>query len=266
MGILNDLKKIFFASSSIAKSATEKTGDYLKEHGDDILDKGKGLAENIGGTVLDKARDLKDSVLDKSQDFVEGGSDFAGGLSKSVSENEMLRGLKDKALDLGEKAAEMGGSALDRFGEVSERVGDQILDKGGDLSERVGERVLDAKDKLVDKAGKVSEKMKEKLDETVVKAEQWEAEQKEKYQAGFPKEDFDASGSFLEGKDDFFSKAGKFADGDYDAVNEGKVTLSTDENYTPEKTNLIKAAGFEDLDNDGDEIIDDAIIDELGSE
>ncbi len=266
MGVLNDLKKLFFASSSIAKSATEKTGDYLKEHGDDILDKGMDLAEGLGDKVLDTAKGLKDSVLDKSQDLVEGGSDFAGSVTKSVSENELLQGLKDKALDLGDKAAEIGGSAMDKFGEMSEKVGDQILDKGGDLSEKVGTKVLDAKDKLVEKAGEVSEKMKVKIDETVVKAEQWEAEQKEKYEAGFPKEDFDASGSFLEGKDDFFSKADKFADGDYDAVNEGKVTLSTDDNYIAEKTQQIKAAGFEDLDNDGDEIIDDAILDDASSE
>ncbi len=266
MGILNDLKKIFFASSSIAKSAGEKTTEYVKEHGEDILEKGKDIAENVGSTVLDKAKNLKDTVVDKSKDLMDSSEGILGDLSEKVTTNETVKNLSDKAKNLGDKATEVGGDMLDKFGEVSERVGEKILNRGGELSEQMGEKVINAKDKLVEKAGEVSEQMKVKLDETVEKAEAWEAEQKEKYEAGFPKEDFDASGSFLEGKDDFFSKAEQFADGDYDAVNEGKVTLSKDENYTPEDKDPIKAAGFEDADNDGDEIIDDAVIEDPGSE
>lgn len=264
MGIINDLKSIFFGASSVAKSAGEKTSEYLADNADDLLDKGKDLAENIGSTVLDKASDLKDAALSKSSDLLGDATDLASGAKESILGNDTLDNLTDKAKDLGGMATEKGGELVDKFGDLSTSVGGKILDKKDELVEKFGPSVNEAKDSLVEKANEVKENMKQKLDETVKNAEKWEAEQKDKYQAGFPKEDFDASGSFLEGKDDFFSKAEKFADGDYDAAAEGKIDIKQNEDFVA-KDSGIKAAGFDDLDNDGDEIIDDAIIEDLDS-
>ena len=63
----------------------------------------------------------------------------------------------------------------------------------------------------------------------------------------------------MEGSDDFFDKASKFADGDYDSFSEGKIEISENVTATPPKE-ISKAAGFTDHDGDGNEMIDDAII------
>ena len=36
MGILNDLKKIFFGASAVSKTAKDKTVDFVKETGEDV--------------------------------------------------------------------------------------------------------------------------------------------------------------------------------------------------------------------------------------
>ena len=68
--------------------------------------------------------------------------------------------------------------------------------------------------------------------------------------------------SLLDGKDDFFSKANQYADGDYGAFDDGKPKIVKNEDVVEPLQKPGKAAGFEDLDGDGDEIIDDAIMEE----
>jgi len=125
--------------------------------------------------------------------------------------------------------------------------------------------VLKVTDQLADRASEVKDQLSEKLDETMDKADAWAADQKANPKPDFAEDTIDASGSLLEGKDDFFSKADKFAAGDYGAFSEGKVTLDENSSTIKEKTDFDKlppATGFEDLDGDGNEIIDDAIVDE----
>ena len=141
--------------------------------------------------------------------------------------------------------------------------GGVLLDKSKDLSEEVGGKVLDVKEKLVERASEVKDQMSEKLEETMDKADAWAAEEKANPKPEFAEDTIDASGSLLEGKDDFFSKADKYASGDYGAFSKGKVSLQ--EGETIEKKafdSLPPATGFDDLDGDGNEIIDDAIIDD----
>jgi hypothetical protein len=64
--------------------------------------------------------------------------------------------------------------------------------------------------------------------------------------------------------DSFFDKAERYASGDYadEGTPAGKdVTIRKDPDYKP-KENTGKVKGFDDLDGDGDEIIDDAILDD----
>ena len=71
-------------------------------------------------------------------------------------------------------------------------------------------------------------------------------------------------GSLMDGHDDFFEKASKYADGDYHNqgtmdTQMGDVTIKKNPDYIqPEPKGSVK--GFEDLDGDGDELIDDAIV------
>ena len=55
MGIFSSIKKLFFATESVAKSTMEKSADYVKEQTTEIADKAKEVFQ-------DKAEDLKEST------------------------------------------------------------------------------------------------------------------------------------------------------------------------------------------------------------
>ncbi len=263
MGLFGELKKLFFAGSSVAKSAAEKTGDMMTEHGGDILEKGKNLTENLGESVLQKTSGLKDAILDGADDLMDSGKDFVSKTSDSILDNDMVNAGKSKLEEVGSILGEKGSEFAEKFGETSEKIGEKILDKGGDLSEKLGEKVLIAKDQIVEKANEAATVIKDKFDETMEKAEAFEAAEKAKPKKEFADDTLDASGSLLEGKDDFFSKADKFGDGEYDAFSEGKIEINDTISETKDSVKEVaKAAGFSDLDGDGNEMIDDAILEE----
>ncbi len=266
MSVLNDLKKIFFGATSIAKSAAEKTGDFVAEEGAELLNKSKEALEKTGDTILDKSGDLMDTVKDTAGSILETGKDKFQDISDGLSENPMVKKAGDGLESLGETVLDKGKEFGTKFGELSEDVGEKVLekgsvlmDKGKDISESIGEKVLEAKDKLVDKAEEVGDKISDKYQETLAKAQEFEKQEALKPKGEFAEKDLDASGSLLEGTDDFFSKADKYADGDYGTFSEGKITVQEIETEKIDKT-PSSLAGFEDLDNDGDDLIDDALI------
>ena len=284
MGIVNDLKKIFFGASSVAKSAAESTTDFIKEEGGDILAKGKDMAAEAGKTVLEKSADLKDVVMDSSEglmdtardkfDDVASGGGILGsaketlsGVVDDITDNPMVQSAKEKMSNFADDLAE--NPLVQSAQEKAENLGKKILDSGGDaaekgleVSESVGEKLLEAKDRVADKAAVISDKISDKMDETMKKAQEWEAEQAAKPPKGeFAEKDLDAGGSLLDDTDDFFSKADKFGDGDYDVVNEGKVVVEQIEEAPKDiSKSIADLAGFEDVDGDGNPLVDDADI------
>ena len=68
--------------------------------------------------------------------------------------------------------------------------------------------------------------------------------------------------STLEGKDDFFAKADRYARGDFQK--EGAINIVDAEKTEPVEKEPFKGDihGFDDADGDGDPLIDDAIIEE----
>ena len=264
MGIVNDLKKIFFGASSVAKSAAESTTDFIKEEGGDILSKGKDLVTEAGKTVIDKTGDLKDAVTDNSGSILDTAKDKLSDVADGISENPFVQSAKEKMSDVAEGLSE--NPLVQSAQEKAENLGRKILDTGGDaaekgleVSESVGEKLLEAKDRVAKNASEIKDQISEKMDETMKKAEAWEAEQANKPPKGeFAENDLDAGGSLLDGTDDFFSKADKFGDGDYDAVNEGKMTI--EEAPKDVSKTIADLAGFDDADGDGNPLVDDADI------
>lgn len=269
MGILSDLKKIFFGASAVSKSAAEKTTDFIKEEGGELIDKTKDVAQKSGEIIAEKTSGLKDSILENSADLIERAKEKVSDIGEDLSENPVVKKAADITEDVGSKVMETGSDLVEKAADISEKVGEKVLDKGGEfiektksVSESVGEKVLEVKDDLVEKAKEASEKISEKLDETMEKAESWAEQEKAKSKRDFAEEDLDTGGSLLEGTDDFFAKADKYASGEYDAFSEGKITIHEgDKDAVPQETSE-PASGFQDLDGDGNEIIDDAIIDE----
>ena len=127
------------------------------------------------------------------------------------------------------------------------------------FKEKIEENLKNAGSKIKDKGEKIREKLDSFLDDVEKKsAELDEIEKQEREKYSGPMEY--RGKSLLDDKDDFFEKAKAFADG-RPAPPKG---MRIEENKTdkPNKEDKRKVYGFEDLDGDGDEIIDDAIIDE----
>ena len=270
MGIIKDLKNIFFGASAITKSASEKAGDLIKEEGTELLEKTKDIASDSGDFFAEKTAGLKDAVLEGSSDILGKGKEKFGDIKEAISESPITGSILASSEEIGSKVSHKSQEFLEKAGEMTENLGNTVMDKGAvmmdktkDLSEEVGEKVFDIKDKVIEKAGIVKEKFDTKLDETMVKAEAWEAEQIANPKKEFAEDTIDASGSLLEGTDDFFSKADKFASGEYQAFSEGKITIDeTTSSVDKAFEDKTKASGFIDLDGDGNEIIDDAIVED----
>ena len=131
-----------------------------------------------------------------------------------------------------------------------------------DVANTIGSKVIAASSDLSDRATEVGAKISDKLDDTVRKAEEWAAEEaaEPKYKDPNP----ELGKSSLEDKDDFFAKAAAFADGRYEDVRDpfsGKPKI-VGKNEVEKPINTNPLPGFEDLDGDGNEIIDDALIEE----
>lgn len=337
MGFLSSLKRLFFTTESVAKSAVNQAIDYsqekkealveaAKESVSDISEKAAGLRETViekANVALDKVENAADTAWDKtkemasdladsaenafekvtevaaeatdkvkemaghsenkvntppqSSEFVESSyvapenvnsqnpeSDQPGFLDKTqhmaeklvdnISENEMVQKATKMAENIGSKVMETGAVVAEKAGEISENVGAKVIE----ASDKTWDKISEAKDVISEKAKEVAESLGKKFDETVEKAEKYLAEEESKPKKEFSDETLDAGGSLLENKDDFFSKAAQYADGNYDAFSEGKITVSDmggDKTKTPAKT-----AGQDDHDGDGNEQIDDAII------
>ena len=348
MGFLSSLKRLFFTTESIAKSAVDNAVDYSKEKAGDLADAAKetisdfsektaGLRESViekanvafdtveavaetawdktkevasevkdaanvamdkAGIVAEEASEkLKDvahkvevaaeSAWDKAKEKTTGAEDtsasasefvesthvkaenkvevetesfldktknMADNLMDKISENELVQKAGQVAENLGSKVMATGAVVAEKAGEISENVGAKVLD----ASDKTWDKLSDAKDVLTEKAKEVAENIGKKFDETVDKAEKFLAEEDAKPKKEFADETLTTGGSLMEGKDDFFAKASQYADGDYDAFSEGKITVT---NPSPsEFKNPAKSAGQEDHDGDGNEQIDDAII------
>ena len=272
MGILNDLKKLFFGAESVAKSSVDKGVDAAKEASSRAAEK----AEQLTKDVLDKTSGLKEAILHSA----EGTINMVNKSEKLKKVAEGTERLSEKALEggenlirkgselaenLGEKIISTGESLYQKGGKSVEKIGDKILgenqenlEKVKDFTEDVGSKVLKAKEEMVQKAKEKLSDLDSTIDETLAKAKEQEMRE-----AAKPKKDLrtvldENEPSMLDDEDDFFKKAEKFAEGDYGGVLEGQVTIQ-DTGESRKKT-PAKAAGFTDLDGDGNELVDDAIV------
>ena len=239
MGFINDIKKVFFGVSSVSKSAGEKmaetAGEYLdkagkatEELGEKItkstaesLEKAKGLTEEVGGEVMKRAEDLWERTKAVAEDV--GGRVI-----------ETTQQFTERA----KTASEGIFSTEQETASTPEAQATQETQKQSSMYENI-----------MKKAEELTEKLKQQVGDDVPKATT----------IGYD----NAKGSLLDDKDDFFERAKRFADGDYH--NSGKnektknVEVTKDPNYQ-KPTSEGKAKGFEDMDGDGNELIDDAII------
>lgn len=280
MSFFGEFRKLFFGAKSVAKSGTEKVVKKGKEVGEDLVDK----SEDLFDFGKEKVSDVAEKVGNKFEDIKEKSADFFEDVSEKFSKNETVQKTGDFTEKVGGVVKEKGGEALDKFGEVSEKVGGIVMEKGGEamekfgeVSEKVGDKVMDIKDKVMDKAEDAMEMLKDKYDETYEKAKKLKEQEDLEGDSEIADTPLDAGGSLIDDTDDFFSRAEKFAEGDYKGNarptepvelpseepkalppdNDAPILLDAPDSITKD---IPKAAGFDDLDGDGNEIIDDAIV------
>ena len=281
-----------------AKETAGDVGSTMKDRGSDLLGKAK-----------DAAGDFTESFSEKASDFVDGAKDVANKTYDSLAENEMVNKAGSVAEDFGEKILDAGKKFEEKAGSVAENVGGVILDKGGDLlekgkdlSENIGEKIHDfagdAMDKANDLGGNIMDKtndlvekanaeaakdnLENQIDEATTLGERLENHVKGKdiLDQKDPPIGYDnLNENLLEGKDDFWSKAEKYAEGDYSGKGKEETPSAANDIFanTEERQKQLgdsaeeevkkepfkgEIKGFTDIDGDGDPLIDDAIIDE----
>jgi polyhydroxyalkanoate synthesis regulator phasin len=144
--------------------------------------------------------------------------------------------------------------------DTAEDIGSKLFDKAKSFADKATEQA----ESLFDKAQE--EAAKESMDDVIKKAQQANADLENKVKK--------ADETFAErmGKEDglgkhesFFDKAARYADGDYSAEGqniEGEMEIKQNPDYKPAEKKKGNVPGFEDLDGDGNEIIDDAILED----
>jgi len=297
MSFVNDLKKIFFGAKSVSKSAAEKAADKAAEQGtkmaqgaDELFDSAKEKATDVGGELMDsagdlfenakeKATDIGGTVFEKASDLFEKAKDTASDASRKLSDSESVEKAKNFTEDVGSKVMDTGNDLLDKAAQTSELVGGKVLEKGSeffdDAKKIAGEKsaiLKEQADELFEKAQAEAEK--DKIEDSMSDLDKMERDLAERVKNRDAKGAFGDDTSLLDGKDDFFSRAEKYAAGDYHGTGKTNAPPPTP---TPEEDSVLdllplpedkkeatpftgEIKGFEDQDGDGDPVIDDAII------
>ena len=274
MGFMDDMKKLFWAKKAVAKSAAKKGAEELKEAADEGYDVVKGFADEVADKAEKSLEDVKKYMASKKESTWDPPED-----DDYVPSDHTDQPLEDETVDpISESmkkasSKEKAGEALDK----AKKVGEEVLDKAVEMSDQVWIKAEEGAKKVAEEGAKFGEKAKEmakdvgdkisdKLDEMLEKAEELDKTIEEEKQAmdanqdGFADtpthEKLRQQGSLLDDKDDFWAKADRFSKGDYSM---GKPSVvGRDDSVEKDSGGNIK--GFDDLDGDGDSLMDDAII------
>lgn len=279
-----DLKEGTAGARARARELMDDISDKVREESEYARERGrefKGKAEEwFRGDEKNSPEDTSepdlssqsayDSLLDDDAPPAEetppqkGPIDFEEGLEeqKKPRKPSAFEEWGDQTLD---KAARTGAKAMDKAGElggkvmdVSEDVGERVLDLGGKILGKAKDMGSD----LMDRAGDAMQKAQDEADrESLKSTEQKAREAAREAQERADKALENTKGGLLDGQDDFFAKAERYAQGDYHDKGGRNMSIEEDPDYE-KSAPQGKARGFEDLDGDGDEIIDDAIIDD----
>ncbi|MDX1665781.1 MAG: hypothetical protein R3350_01055 [Saprospiraceae bacterium] len=261
------------------KTVTKASGDLFKK-ADDFLDRmqqkrdeerQREESETAEFSSEEAASNLVDDIFDES----ESGEDSEGKEPKSGEMDEAVEKMKGFLDEVGEEVFRQGGALADKLREATEKVGRRVIESSDELGKNIqssdawgqaktwGEQLRQKAEELVQKAQEEAAREKS-VDDAISRAqkvakdledkvEQSESELKDRLKKSQEKAD-QQMGSF-------FEKAKRFSEGNYGMEEEKKTKLEKDPDYKPRKKEG-SIPGFEDRDGDGDELIDDAIIDE----
>ena len=266
MGIFSDLKRVLFGAKSVTKHAAEKAGDEVTEKKNEFMEKTeeiledlnqefnqktesvKTTAEEVGGKVKEEAKELWDKTKQKSAEIVE-----------DIKESPAYKKTTETIEKVGDTVLDTGEKFYEKTKEVLEGPGKEMADMAKEISEDMGEKIVETSKTIYKKTKEVADNIGEKFDKTFQKAQEEAELEKNTPKSEFADTPIDTGESTLKDADGFFEKAEKYAEGTYSDKPE-----ILDEKIEPEeKVADKKIPGFEDKDNDGDDLIDDAeVVDE----
>jgi hypothetical protein len=275
MGFFSALKRLFFATESVAKSAVETAGTVVHEKSMEVsqavnqsAQKVWSAAEGLKVSLEDKIEEIsaiEDADMDQENTMDEKNTTpFTGmfreavhrseELKERIVENPVVKNVLEVTEAAGEKLVVRGGELLEKAAEISESTGKKVLD----ASDRAWETISDKGESLVEKAKEISHDLTEKFEEAVARAESFVEE--DVRMNNEPDESAHKS-SLLEKTEDFFAKAEAFLEGssakkDQKLSDTVILTNSEQVDRTP-----AKIAGQDDHDGDGNDQIDDASLD-----
>lgn len=304
MGFLDEFKKLFWTAKAVNKNAANRAQEAAKEKFDELEDSTDSFMDGLketGAVIRRQVREKTDDVFrsasekpksyDSASDLFDDPepepvaprysepepprqeapsgpetgrttTDFIEETGRKVMEtgDELLEKSQDFAERTGKVVLEKGGEALEKAKKVAEEVGGKVLEKGAEVGGRMSEVFGDAAKKAEDKFAQFFEEAQRAAEEETKAKSEPRDFNKEPIKTPAERLQEDS----LDSKQDFFSKAERFAQGDHHAFNEKPRVIPSD-GTAPAKTSdqpVNPLRGFEDLDGDGNELIDDAIIDE----
>lgn len=249
MGVLDELKKVLFGAKSVTKSKANSVSEDFSERAREMREEVKQKSDRISHDTKEYIDKKVDDVMETSDDAVERIKDATEEIGSKVL---------DASADLLEKASEVGSSLADRVSKT--------VDAGKNF---VDEHKDDVQDRLKDLKDKATSKFDETFDRAQKEAAHEETQKDVPYESSAKAKETLQNSSLPDDSDDFWDKAEAYADGRYEDVRDTGSIKVMDNISAEEKPPLpsSSAPGFTDLDNDGSEIVDDALTeDDLPSE
>lgn len=285
-------------AETVTEKAWDSTGEFLNkamDKAEEIGEVAKDKATDIWDSLMEKGETIvpeppapqpqdlplkDDSIFSTPSEPLQTHIPVVEAPASKVE--ELGKTVLDTAEKVGAKVMEQGGEALEKVMGAAEQLGEKVLpvmedagakimhaaeDIGGKIFEKGGETLERAKSLGNDLLGKASglmeraqeEAAKENMDDAIREAQSMGEEAARKASAtDFTKPPIDTKDSLLGKHESFFDRAARFAEGDYSS----KPEIRRDPDYTPAPKSEGSISGFVDNDGDGNELIDDAIIDD----
>ena len=256
MGILRDFRKLVFGAKAVSKHAADQAGEKIEEKKSDLVDKTEQMLDELSEEFSEKSTGAKTKLQQEAKEVWDKTKEKSSRLVEDIKESEAYKQTSETLERVGDALLDTGEKFYEKTKEVLEGPGKEMAEKAKEISEDLGEKIMTAGKGLMGKAKDLAEDLEGKFERTVKKAEEEAALEKNKPKSEFADTPLDAGGSTLEGKDEFFDKAARYAEGSYS----DKPELLKDKIVEPKETLKKPIPGFSDEDQDGDELIDDAEI------
>jgi ElaB/YqjD/DUF883 family membrane-anchored ribosome-binding protein len=189
MGFMSSLKRLFFTTESVAKSAAEKAVEYTKEKAEDlsqsakevvsdVTEKTSGLreavvekanaafekVESVAENAWEKTKDLADDAVDKVKDMTD---DKPTSSSSAAIETEFVKPIETPTVttettSIFDKVASAGSDLLEKTKDAASSAYETLaqnetVQKAGEMAESVGAKVMEKGSEYAGKAADLSE-------------------------------------------------------------------------------------------------------------